>query len=217
MKRKSRSTACADLAGHLAQLPVGPIADPGDLIELLADAWDGLVGADHTRMDAGKLRRIESASWNGSVLTFDIERHGALVLGSTRADVHTWEIDPRARTMRVVRERRRQLKTQDKRLDVKPLAAEIARIIVEGRKDRRVVVAKNGTVRVDIADIIPATVKWTTSSRRKRFRQHLAVLLAAAGWEEASMNRYRRAMAQGEGAVPHSQEEQSPGDQSPSR
>jgi hypothetical protein len=36
---------------------------------------------------------MEDLEWNPPMLSFIIERHGAMVLGSTRAENQRWEID----------------------------------------------------------------------------------------------------------------------------
>ena len=55
---------------------------------LLADCWDRLSGGRREGMRGYKLvGRTEDMSWWPPTLTFGLERHGALVNGSTRAEV----------------------------------------------------------------------------------------------------------------------------------
>ena len=70
-------------------------------------------------------------------LRSELERHGGTVLGSTRAEVQHWEVDPRAATARVVRSTHRQLHPMAARLDVRQLAAEVAALILSGANDDR--------------------------------------------------------------------------------
>jgi hypothetical protein len=77
----------------------GAIRETRDLERLLAVCWHDLDGADQTGMDGGKLiGRMEAVSWEAPILTFKIERHGATMCGSTRADVYTWRVDVNAGT-----------------------------------------------------------------------------------------------------------------------
>lgn len=63
------------------------------IIPLLKDAWNDMSGTDTTSLHAFKLERIENVVWHPPKLTFKIERHGQTVCGSTRASLHTWEVD----------------------------------------------------------------------------------------------------------------------------
>ena len=56
------------------------------------------------------------------------------MLGSTRAELQTWEIDVIHGTARIAATGHRQLEQMDARLDVKPLAGETAAMIVDGRE-----------------------------------------------------------------------------------
>ena len=42
--------------------------------------------------------RMEDVTWELPLLSFTIERHGAMVLGSTKADAHRWTLDVAAMT-----------------------------------------------------------------------------------------------------------------------
>src|SRR5262245_58986210 len=120
-------------------------------------------------MDASKLRRIESPVWQPPLLLFDIERHGATVKGSSRAIVYTWSLDTSSGRAGVCGEKSRQLYAQDKRLDVKPIAADLAEAIIAGRIDMRFEIAKDGSVRLQIGLVSPTPpVKQTTDGGRRR-------------------------------------------------
>jgi hypothetical protein len=60
---------------------------------LLAGCWHEFVGAESQRMHAGKLGRMEDVRWEPPVLSFRIERHGAMGVGSTRAELQNWRVD----------------------------------------------------------------------------------------------------------------------------
>jgi hypothetical protein len=133
-----------------------------------------------------KLRdRVEHMEWNPPLLSFHIERHGATVMGSTRAEIQQWEVDVGKGTATLVGFGMRQLYPMDQRLNVRPIADEIAAIIVSGKEDERVR-RKGKTVTVLTGKIIPATNRQTTAARRKRLAQELERLLIAKGWRRTS-------------------------------
>jgi hypothetical protein len=174
------------LREFLTALPVGPVAD-GRLVDVLASAWDRL-DRDDRKMAAFKLNRVEAPHWSGSVLTFTVDRHGGTVLGSTRAEVQHWEVDPRAATALVVRSTHRQLYPMATRLDVRPLAAEVAALILAGANDDRLKWSPDrATVKVQIGRVIPAdsAARQTVTGRRRRFRSALDEELAGR-WAESS-------------------------------
>ena len=96
-------------------------------MHLLANCWHELKGAGETAMQARKLDRAEDVSWNPPVLSFTIERHGATVLGSSRAELHRWSVNMHQRTARCERGRYSQLLPTAPRPDVKATAARSGR------------------------------------------------------------------------------------------
>ena len=87
------------LCEHLAALPTGPV-DKDALLAVLGDAWEKFDGGDEHAMAAYKLDRMEEPSWSPPFLCFDIERHGAIAMGSTYAEVQTWAVDNASRDSR---------------------------------------------------------------------------------------------------------------------
>ena len=57
------------------------------VVPLLRECWQDFRGWDETSMQPRKLDRAEELHWNPPLLSFTIERHGAIVLGSTRAEL----------------------------------------------------------------------------------------------------------------------------------
>ena len=111
-----------------------------------------------------------------------------------RAEVQHWEVDPRAATARVVRSTHRQLYPMATRLDVRPLATEVAALILAGANDDRLKwSADRATVKVQIGRIIPAdsAARQTVTGRRRRFRSALDDELAGR-WAGSSW-KYRAA------------------------
>jgi hypothetical protein len=138
-------------------------------------------------MAAYKLRgRTEEMQWKPPTLSFNIERHGAMVHGSSRAEIQQWSIDLDRKIAELAALRQRQKLPMDKRLDVKPLAAEIAAFINAGREDQRLKWYGADCVRVATSKVIPTTNTQTTSSRRKRFAGELESVLVPSGWRRKS-------------------------------
>ncbi len=82
-----------ELRVHLKNLDSGPVQETTQLERLLAKVWDDLDG-DQGGMTGHKLiRRMEHVEWHPPLLTFEIERHGGTVIGSTRADLKRWTVN----------------------------------------------------------------------------------------------------------------------------
>jgi hypothetical protein len=97
--------AFALLKKHLCALAPGEIAEIGRVTALLANCWHEFAGAESQRMHAGKLGRMEDVSWVPPVLSFRIERHGAMGVGSTRAELQNWRVDLDRKTAQCERSR----------------------------------------------------------------------------------------------------------------
>jgi len=182
------------LVEYLKAAARGPIYDTSYLESLIVDCWDRFFGSDRAGMTAEKLiQRMENVYWDPPILSFSIERHGGLVLGSTRAEVQKWELnlDDMSASFSIIG--RRQIVPMQERVYVKPLANEIAELISDHKNDERLNWKKDGSVRILIGKILPgeSVVKQTLSGRRKRFRNELEKLLTAQGWEKISYYNYR--------------------------
>jgi hypothetical protein len=183
------------LRKFLASLPHGPVTSE-ELIVVLENAWDAL-DRDNTRMTAFKLGRLETPQWDGRVLTFSVERHGWTTMGSTRAEVQHWEVDPQTGTARVVASTHRQLRAMAPRLNVRPLAREVAALIVNSVDDDRLKWSADRTVvTVRIGVIVPegSAARQTITGRRRRFREALDQELAGH-WAGSSWKYTRQGVA----------------------
>ena len=149
-----------------------------------------MAGGTETNMRAEKLWRIEEPSWAPPILEFSIERHGQTVNGSSRATVYRWSVNLDTCKAGIVGEKRRH--AMDKRLDVKPIAQSLADAIIERKPDARIILNKDGSVRLKIGEIVPATYEQTTSARRSRLRVRLSMILAPHGWKELRANVYHQ-------------------------
>jgi len=143
--------------------------------------------------------RIENLYWNPPILRFEIERHGGTVLGSTRAEIQKWDLNVENRTANLTRTSYRQIKSRQKNLNVKPIAKEIAKIIVNKEIDEWLRWSKDGSVHVKIGKIIPenSALQQTVANRRKRFRKELDELLKRKGWINIYNNHYKQAKGGG--------------------
>ena len=108
------------------------------------------------------------------------------VNGSVNAEVHSWEVNLETREATIVSKKKRQVRAQDKRLDIGPLVTEILIAVTEHKDDPRLKWHENDQVRVLIAAVIPKTNKDTTSGRRRRFWMALEAELLKHRWQRAS-------------------------------
>jgi hypothetical protein len=186
-------SAVHQLRDHLLSISPGPVMDSAKLASLLDMCWDQFKGSRAQGMDGAKLYgRIENLTWQPPVLSFKIERHGGTVHGSTRADVHLWSVDLDAMTAECDVLGQRQLKPMQSRLDVRPIAEELARVIRSRQEDERLKWARDGSVRVLMSKILPtgSAVAQTLQGRRRRLDSALGDLLRGAGWSSIRANTY---------------------------
>jgi hypothetical protein len=115
-----------------------------------------------------------------------------MVLGSKRAEVHTWEFNTVTRTLTRCTSGRRQTKKADPRLDTEALADELVRLIESGANDRRHAWNPDrDQVRVLMDEAIPMTNRQTTQERRKRFAKAMRERAAIRGWPEVQRYTFR--------------------------
>jgi hypothetical protein len=181
-----------ELTNFLAAIPPGPVPAPGDLERLLADSWHDFTGDDGGMTGDKLLGRMEQVVWEPPILTFTIERHGGTVNGSSRASLQEWTLDLENMTARCAEDRFRQVHGRQPRLDVRPLAEEVAKLILLRREDNRLKWYEDGRVRVLVGKVLPddSAVTQTLAGRRKRFRETMARRLAVEGWREVGVNVY---------------------------
>ena len=78
------------------------------------------------------------------------------------------------------------------RLDVTPIAKEIAQLIIDRQEDERLKWNKDASVRVQIGMIWPddSAASQMVTARRKRLQKALDKLLCAKGWRNIRVNVY---------------------------
>src|SRR5262245_57094022 len=86
--------------------------------ELLADCWGELEGGDAEAMASWKLDRAEGLTWEPPVLSFEIERHGGRVMGSSRAERQGWSVNLKEERANCCTIGHRQLSPMQPRLNV---------------------------------------------------------------------------------------------------
>jgi len=197
-----QDSAVHALKAFLDQQAIGPLADTDELTSLLAHCWDKFEGSGETGMHGGKFDRNEGprnekprnedATWQPPYLDLIIERHGAVIPGSKYANLQRWRLDLEALTAEVNEEGRRLIAPLDKRLNTEAIAESLANAILSGQPDERFKILPDGSVRLNIAVIIPETNKETTGGRRKRLRRELLALLEPYGWRKTGPNVYSK-------------------------
>jgi hypothetical protein len=181
------------LMDHLKSLDPGLVKVTTHLERSLAEVWDDLDGGNEAGMTGHKLvGQMEQVEWSPPKLIFVIERHGGTVLGSIRADLQRWTVDLEQRTATCERTGHRQLSPMAKRIDVEPIADEIAGMILSGEPDDRLVWLPDGRVRVEMGKIFPegSGYKQTVQGRRTRLRRALIDRLSTRGWVHLGRNRF---------------------------
>ena len=193
MTTDSGSKSLRRLTEHLRDVPVGPIDDSTELAAFLAESWDSLDVDPGSGMAAYKLHgRMEKVTWDPPFLRFTIERHGGTVLGSTRAELQGWRVDVTAGEASWTPAGHRQMRPRAPSLDVRPLADEIADLIIRRANDKRLKWREDGSVAVQIGQMIPdGGPLQTVAGRRKRFREALEAVLLEVGWTKSRANVYR--------------------------
>ena len=158
-----------------------------EVIKYLKEIWDDLKRPD-TGLDAYKLDRIEELEWRPPKLSFLIERHGAVVLESTRAELQYWWVNLETGEADYVERGYRQIYSRIKpwrTAEIRKVAREIAQLVLSGKEDDRLRWISDRKVQVLTKRIIPDyswLPKQTLEGRRKRFYRVLEDYLRDKGW-----------------------------------
>lgn len=173
-----------ELRQLLATMKPGPVEDRRSGVEtVLAEAWESLAGGGEAGMAGNKLHgRAFDVFWLPPVLSFRIERHGAIVAGgSGYAEVQAWEVNVAEETATRVGSRKRRVRPAQSKLDVEALAVELTGLILSDAEDERIR-RSGGRVQVRMAKALPSAAKQTTQGRQKRLNASLGVHLGVHGW-----------------------------------
>ena len=157
--------------------------DEDALLPLLVEAWPELQGCELCAMHAGKLSRACRFEWEPPILSFEIERHGAMLAGgSSRAERQVWHVDVEKAVADTIVVGYVQVEKRSPVFKTGPVAEELAEAIINCRNDPRLQWSKTGKVQVRTDKVLPAGRKQTTEGRRKRLNRDLEKRLAPLGW-----------------------------------
>lgn len=155
-----------------------------ELFNQLVTIWDScvVIGDDQsTFLYKLSNREVEDLQVVDGRIHFTLERHGALVRGSTFADLHHWVVDPETMTKWIEGNSKRRLAPTSSKIDIAELVSRIS-LAVEQRDPDVVTELADGALQVKIAQLIPDSgPRQTVADRRKRARNALAVELAKRG------------------------------------
>jgi len=180
--------ALTELKAAFKDLVDGP-CEGSEMMSLLIGAWNSIAGSGETGLSDWKLMRLEGLEKRDGKLYFDIERHGGTVHGSTRGEVYTWEVDVEHATATIIKKTHRQLYKADKRLDVGPMAQELADCIIGKQPHPHLQWDGDmNSCKLLIGKAIPETFKQTTAGRREKLRYALNALLLPQGLEITNRN-----------------------------
>jgi len=180
-----------ELKNTLASIKNGPVEAPVEVREVeqcLFEIWDHLIGSNEEGTTGDKIcGRTEDMIWEPPELKFTIERHGGTVLGSSRASLHFWSVNVDIGSAEIVRKSYRQLSSRPPRLNVAPIAAEIAALMLNDTDDERLKWSDDRNfVTVQIGKVIPDNgYAQTIQGRRNRFRIALETEINPKGWKIA--------------------------------
>ena len=86
MNARHKEGASGELEEYLDRQPPGAVTEPDELVGLLSASWDRFDGSGEAAMAHYKLDRMKNVRWDPPTLTFEVERHGAVAMGSSRAE-----------------------------------------------------------------------------------------------------------------------------------
>ena len=153
-------------------------------INLLANCWQLLKGSSDQSTWANKIHRIENLLWKAPILSFQLERHGGTVNGSSRANIHSWKVNINTASATIIKTGHCQLYTMSPRFNAKSCAKEIADKILNKIQDETLNWDANlEYVVLNIGKIVPdGGANQTIQGRRKRFRDALESIMLTHNW-----------------------------------
>lgn len=148
-------------------------------------------------MAANKLGRMKSVQWDPPVLTFEIERHGALCRGGTRATRQQWRVDTSYWTATCHDVGHRQTVPMAKRFDARSMAEHIADKINTGSDDPFLRWKADRTrVHVVLSEAVGGGYNRTVEGRTRKLLAELRRLLEPLGWTYRTGNAFERTEAE---------------------
>lgn len=181
------------LVEYLASMPNGPITDTVELENHLMRCWYKFYGSRAKRMHRHKLQnRMEDVQWNPPILTFIVERHDKLNVGSTRAERQEWQLHLKLKTAWCETVGYRQVKPRQPFLKVRPIAENIFQLIMDHREDKRLKWHDDGSVDVYVDWDVPYSsgFKETVRARQVRLLKEMDKLMSETGWKPLGKGKY---------------------------
>jgi hypothetical protein len=184
------------LLAQLANTPAGPVPKEREkeIISLLAACWDELAGSGGSAMKARKVYRAEGLEWAPPRLIFTMERHGAVVFDSKRAELQRWVVDLETKTADCSQKGFRYLRPPAPKLDVKPIVASVCAAVQAGPASSSDLIANGALVWVGDDEvrikqsilILGGGAQQTVENRRRRFRVEMDRGMKELGWEKTA-------------------------------
>lgn len=182
---KTSEDAMERLRQFLEKLATGLITEDQqpDLLSALYHAWDKIEGGAAGSMTKDKVDRAKSIEWKPPMLSFVIERHGAFVRGSNRAELVGWNVDVSIGKATNYLHGHRELRPKDKKLDVKELVSRIVALLSSEQACEALTRKGDSEIEIHVGALIPDEgPKQTAAGRRKRFRTELIKVMGMHGW-----------------------------------
>lgn len=178
------SDSRVELRRFLERNGPGKVTGIADLAHLLAPVWPDLAGSREQAMESWKLNRMEDPVWRPPILSFRMERHGAIVGGgSTRAEIQTWMVDLERGYADIGSSTWRQVTKAAPRLNVVPIVAEVVQEVKAGTDDPRLKWSPDrSVVTIRVNEIVGPGFAQTVAGRRRRFAERLLPAMADIGW-----------------------------------
>jgi hypothetical protein len=155
---------------------------------ILYDAWPLLDGSDSEGMNPDKiLGRTENLCIEDGRVCFDIERHGALVMGSAYAEIQWWAVDPWKQMAMTSCSGKRRIHPIAKSFKMSDAVA--AALDLYGRLDAHeehpaIAWNKDGSAMLTIKSWIDlGDYKLTRETRSKRFKSAVIDTIESSSWK----------------------------------
>jgi hypothetical protein len=186
-----------ELRVTMYNLPAAPIPlEMRDrVLELVLECWFEFDSSRTGKMEPWKTRRDggpENLTWLPPLLSFEIDRHGGTVMGSTRAERQRWTLNLDTHSAVSKTCGHRQLRPNSPRLDVGPKVRAVCAAVQRGPASASDLMAQgivewrsDDELRVKHSKLIPDDgPRQTIIGRRKKFRAKLRNEMTAIGWDE---------------------------------
>ena len=179
------------LIHKLEIVPTGPLNETqqSETLAILREHWDNIAGANETSMTAFKLDRAIAVQWHHGerTLSFEIERHGATVKGSSRAARQQWVVDLINCTAQQSVDGYNQLRPRDKSFLTAPAVAKIVALVKAGPETPTPDGAgwKDGALRIQPSVLfgLVSDSKQTQTNRTRNLRIATGKELTLLGWK----------------------------------